>query len=199
MLLADEIRLNPISAIAEHWMDLDYFPIREPNGTIGGFISTINDQTEQVINARRIKSLHELIVQVNESQTSTEVCTAASQAMCTNTRDVLSSYLYMVEETLPGLEMGGESEGGMAINLMANSGRPCAALEAKLSIPLRETEGQWRCLRTDIKKDRVLNEIDKVLRDRMPRLLANGFLKRKEDASSQPMIIVSLSRSVCVL
>ena len=181
-------------------MTLDYFPIREAHGSVGGITCILADQTDQVINARRIRSLHELIVQVNSSQTTTEVCQTAAAAMCTNSRDVSSAYVYMVEMPIPGLETIGTSPGTPSLNLMANQGKTRALLDAAASTSLVEVaDGYWQSVMPDQagQKSVFLTEVDNVLRTMTASLLPNG-LSNDPSSSDAPLAIVRsalLSRS----
>jgi hypothetical protein len=186
-------------------MTLDYFPIREQNGSIAGVTCILADQTEQVINARRIRSLHELIVQVNGSQTTTEVCKAAAAAMCTNSRDVSSAYVYMVEVPIPGLEAEGVQPGSPSLDLMSNQGKVLPLLEAAAaqSIPLLEVEdGYWQCATKDGSRSSFHDQVDEVLRTMMASHLPEGFVEARNkaqgdgvvDAVVPPMVIVRDSR-----
>jgi hypothetical protein len=183
----------------EYWMTLDYFPIREQNGSIAGVTCILADQTEQVINARRIRSLHELIVQVNGSQTTTEVCKAAAAAMCTNSRDVSSAYVYMVEVPILGLEAEGVQPGSPSLDLMTNQGKVLPLLEAAPSIPLLEVEdGYWQCATKDGSRSSFHDQVDEVLRTMTASHLPEGFVEARNkaqgdgvvDAVVPPMVIV---------
>lgn len=178
-------------------MTLDYFPIREANGSIAGITCILADQTEQVINARRIRSLHELIVQVNGSQTTTEVCKAAAAAMCTNSRDVASSYVYMVQVPIPGLEAEGAQPGAPSLDLMTNRGKTMALLESASAVPLLEVEdGYWHCATEGTSRSSFHDEVDEVLRTMTARHLPNGFVENKSadkgvvDSVNPPVVIV---------
>ena len=178
-------------------MTLDYFPVRETNGTIAGVTCILADQTEQVINARRIRSLHELIVQVNGSQTSTEVCRAAAAAMCTNSRDVSSAYVYMVEVPIPGLEAEGVQPGSPSLDLMTNQGKVHPILERASAVPLLEVEdGYWQCDARGPPRSSFYDEVDEVLRTMTARFLPNGFAEARAsdngvvDSVIPPVVIV---------
>lgn len=186
-------------------MTLDYFPIREQNGSIAGVTCILADQTEQVINARRIRSLHELIVQVNGSQTTTEVCKAAAAAMCTNSRDVSSAYVYMVEVPILGLEAEGVQPGSPSLDLMTNQGKVLPLLEAAPSIPLLEVEdGYWQCATKDGSRSSFHDQVDEVLRTMTASHLPDGFVEARNkaqgdgvvDAVVPPMVIVRDSRGI---
>ena len=194
--LSQSVRLTNIKLATEYWMTLDYFPIREAHGSVGGITCILADQTDQVINARRIRSLHELIVQVNSSQTTTEVCQAAAAAMCTNSRDVSSAYIYMVEMPIPGMETVGSSPGTPSLNLMANQGKSREMLDGSASTPLVEVaDGYWQSIVPDQagQKSVFLNEVDTVLRTMTASLLPNGF-KDAPSSSDSPVAIVSGGR-----
>ena len=194
--LSQSVGLTNTQLATEYWMTLDYFPIREAHGSVGGVTCILADQTDQVINARRIRSLHELIVQVNSSQTTTEVCQAAAAAMCTNSRDVSSAYIYMVEMPIPGMETVGSSPGTPSLNLMANQGKSREMLDGSASTPLVEVaDGYWQSIVPDQagQKSVFLNEVDTVLRTMTASLLPNGF-KDAPSSSDSPVAIVSGGR-----
>jgi hypothetical protein len=177
----------------EYWMDLDYFPIRDTYGMVGGVTCILADHTEQVINARRIRSLHELIVQVNCSQTITEVCQTAASAMCTNSRDVSSAYIYMIEQPIPGLETANTIDGSPSLNLMANQGKVRAILEAANSIPLREVvDGYWQSASgAEETRSTFLVELDDALRTMTSVFLRTGLKDAPAGVTESPTVIVS--------
>jgi signal transduction histidine kinase/CheY-like chemotaxis protein len=109
LLLLQPLKGGPASSLNDFLLEMDrhgyveetyfvasYSPI--PDGErIGGVLVTCYEVTEQVVSERRLRTLGELSIQLNEQAGEDQVCRAAARILGGNDRDVPFAMIYLLE------------------------------------------------------------------------------------------------------
>ena len=74
-----------------------YSPIPDENGGIGGILVTVSETTEQVEDARQLKTLRELAGRSTEAKTAEDACRTTVEILGKNPADVPFALIYLTE------------------------------------------------------------------------------------------------------
>jgi PAS domain S-box-containing protein len=82
----------------ETFFDVSYDPVRDETGRVGGVFCIVNETTERVISARRLKTLRELGVRTMADAKSAEhACQSAAQILAANRYDLPFGLIYLLD------------------------------------------------------------------------------------------------------
>jgi len=93
----------------ETYYTFSYSPVPNDNGSIGGIICANTDETQRIINERRLAVLRELATKTAHTRTLQEACTLAALALGSETRDIPFSLIYLLDESRSSLRLAGQS------------------------------------------------------------------------------------------
>jgi len=92
----------------ETYFTFSYSPIRGDDGKIGGLFCAVTDETRRVIGERRLRLLREVAATFSEARTPDEVCSAATDCMAKNARDLPFVLLYLNERECKALRLASQ-------------------------------------------------------------------------------------------
>ena len=82
----------------ETFFDVSYDPVRDETGRVGGIFCIVNETTERVVGARRLKTLRELGVRtVAEAKSAEGACQSSVQILAANRHDLPFSIIYLLD------------------------------------------------------------------------------------------------------
>ena len=82
----------------ETFFDVSYDPVRDETGRVGGVFCIVNETTERVVSARRLKTLRELGVRtVSEAKSAEDACQSAAQILAANKYDLPFTIIYLLD------------------------------------------------------------------------------------------------------
>lgn len=82
----------------ETYHTFSYSPIPDDDGTVGGMLCVVTEETERVLGNRRLNLLRDLSNDLAESKTETDLFKALPLAMARNARDFPFALVYLYEE-----------------------------------------------------------------------------------------------------
>jgi signal transduction histidine kinase/serine phosphatase RsbU (regulator of sigma subunit)/DNA-binding response OmpR family regulator len=119
--------------LEETYHTFSYLPVRDDDGTIGGLLCVVAEETDRVVGERRLRTLAKLAGGLAAARTRAEVFAATAEAVATNERDLPFSLVYVFDEhgdaTLAG------SSGVPAGHPLAPATVPAAALDERWGGP----------------------------------------------------------------
>jgi DNA-binding NtrC family response regulator/signal transduction histidine kinase len=83
--------------LEETYETFSYIPIVLESGEVGGCFEVTKETTEQVIGARRLRTLRDLASRASEAKTIEQVCRVTTDVLATNLHDIPFALLYLVE------------------------------------------------------------------------------------------------------
>jgi signal transduction histidine kinase len=92
-----DLEINRYGFLEEVHFVTCYSPIPDESGGIGGVLVTVSETTEQVEDARQLKTLRELAGRSAEAKTAEEACRIAAQIMAKNPADIPFALLYLTQ------------------------------------------------------------------------------------------------------
>ncbi|HEV2278909.1 MAG TPA: ATP-binding protein [Acidobacteriaceae bacterium] len=113
--------------IEETYFTFSYSPLPTDDGSIGGIFCAVTEETEGVIDERRLTLLREITAAMAGARTPTEVCQAATRRLQEARRDLPFTLLYLLEGDGTTLTCTGEA--GIAC------GHPAAVRKLSLDDP----------------------------------------------------------------
>jgi len=90
--------MNRGDFMEETFFSFSYSPIQDDTGKVVGLFCPCNDVSQGVLNARRIKTLSQLSVNVLAEKRVKSACITAMNSLANNTDDVPFAVLYLVDE-----------------------------------------------------------------------------------------------------
>ena len=82
----------------ETYYTFSYCPVPDDDGSIGGILCANTDETERIINERRMVVLRELAARVAHATTWEEACREGAQALDADSRDVPFALIYLLDK-----------------------------------------------------------------------------------------------------
>lgn len=95
--------------IEETYFTFSYSPLPTDDGSIGGIFCAVTEETEGVIDERRLTLLREITAAMADARTPAEVCHAAARRLQEARRDLPFALLYLLESDGATLTCTGES------------------------------------------------------------------------------------------
>ena len=91
--------------LEETYFTFSYSPIPDDQGEVRGIFCAVSEETQRIIEARRLALLREVAAKVGECRTATEVCQAAARCMARADLDLPFALLYLVDSSGKGLRL----------------------------------------------------------------------------------------------
>jgi PAS domain S-box-containing protein len=140
--------------LEETYETFSYIPIVLESGEVGGCFEVTMETTEQVIGARRLRTLHDLASRGSEAKTIEEACSVTTDVLATNCHDIPFALVYLMEGdrerarlvTTAGLAPGTPASPSRVDLTCVESGRA--------SWPLRQAADSGKALRVDALAER---------------------------------------------
>lgn len=82
----------------ETYHTFSYSPLFRDDGTVGGILCVVTEDTERVIGERRLRVLRELAAAMANTRTRAEVFAALDACLCTNAQDLPFALTYLANE-----------------------------------------------------------------------------------------------------
>ncbi|HEY6447197.1 MAG TPA: ATP-binding protein [Acidobacteriaceae bacterium] len=117
--------------IEETYFTFSYSPVPGDDGRIGGIFCAVTEETDGVIDKRRLGLLREVTAAMADARTSGEVCQAAARRLEGAGRDLPFSLIYLLEADGQTLTRAGQAG--------IEAGHPAAAA----SVSLKDTAAPW--------------------------------------------------------
>jgi signal transduction histidine kinase/ActR/RegA family two-component response regulator len=89
--------LNRSGALEEGYFTLSYSPIEDDDGSVGGLLGIVIDNTARVLAERRLGTLRRLAEAVTAAESAEQACELAARALAENTLDVPLALLYLLD------------------------------------------------------------------------------------------------------
>ena len=102
-----DLEINRYGFLEEVHFLTCYSPIQDESGHVGGVLVTVTETTEQLEDARQLKTLRELAGRSAEAKTADEACRAAAQILGNNPADVPFALIYLTESTGKSARLAG--------------------------------------------------------------------------------------------
>ena len=93
----------------ETYFTFSYSPLPADGGTIGGLFCAVTEETQQVINERRLRLHRELGAAMAACRTPLQVCESAAKCLASALRDLPFSLIYLLEDDGKTLRRIGET------------------------------------------------------------------------------------------
>jgi signal transduction histidine kinase/CheY-like chemotaxis protein len=146
----------------ETYHTFSYSPLTDDNGKINGHLCVVSEETDRIINERRLSCLSSLAGVLGSTITETEVLSNISRGLDTNTRDLPFTLTYLFEQ--------GSTRARLACATGIEPGHPIAPVVVEL-----DSEAIWPfpqvlksdvCILTELRKSSV--DVPKGIWDRPP-------------------------------
>ncbi|RKH02158.1 ATP-binding protein [Corallococcus carmarthensis] len=83
--------------LEETYFTFSYSPVRDESGAVNGVLDTAVETTSQVLDARRLRTLHEVASRAGGSLRVQDACIQAMEALATNPEDLPFALLYRID------------------------------------------------------------------------------------------------------
>jgi PAS domain S-box-containing protein len=113
----EQFLIEADNRLEERYFNFLYSPIFNPFGEIEGVLTTATETTLEVLQARRMQMLQDLMVQTGQAETIKQVCQGALQALATNVADIPFVLLYLLDSRGHQLVQSGNLPSEVAIAL----------------------------------------------------------------------------------
>ncbi len=84
--------------LEECFFTFSYSPIRDESGGVGGVLVTVSETTGRVLNARRLRALHELAERTAGAPTADEACRTSAAVLSAHQADVPFALFYLLDD-----------------------------------------------------------------------------------------------------
>jgi signal transduction histidine kinase/ActR/RegA family two-component response regulator len=111
----NEDHLVPIfrnGRLEEVYWTYGYSPVRDDDGTIGGTLVVVQEQTRRILGERRLRTLRDLAASASTSRTEEHAWTRAAEALAGNPRDLPWALLYAVSDDGSSARLAGRTGAG---------------------------------------------------------------------------------------
>ena len=95
----------------ETYHTFSYSPLPDDDGSIGGMLCVVMEETQRVIGERRVATLRDLASELAAVRSESEVLEAVTRALARNTRDLPFSLIYLPEADTGRLRRRNETDG----------------------------------------------------------------------------------------
>jgi PAS domain S-box-containing protein len=82
----------------ECYFTFSFSPLRDETGRVAGVFTVVTETTQQVVQERRLRTLHELAARTGETTSVLEVCRTASAVFAENEADLAFTLLYLSDQ-----------------------------------------------------------------------------------------------------
>ncbi|MBV9689899.1 MAG: PAS domain-containing protein [Ktedonobacteraceae bacterium] len=117
--------------LEEAYFTFSYSPIRDEAGEVGGVFCAVTETTEEVISARRLRTLRTLGAHIAEVSSLEEVCSVTVRTLADNPADLPFTLLYLLDPD------------EKCARLVGTSGIPAYTTASPQSIALDEPSAPW--------------------------------------------------------
>jgi len=117
--------------LEEAYFTFSYSAIRDEAGEVGGVFCAVTETTEEVISARRLRTLRTLAAHIAEVSSLEEVCSVAVRTLANNPADLPFTLLYLLDPD------------EKCARLVGTSGIPAHTTVSPESIALDEPSAPW--------------------------------------------------------
>ena len=80
--------LDRFGYLEETYFTFSYSPVRNDQGEIGGLFCVVTEETQRIIDERRLRLLREVAASFSKAHTPEQVCAVAAECICRNPRDL---------------------------------------------------------------------------------------------------------------
>jgi diguanylate cyclase (GGDEF)-like protein/PAS domain S-box-containing protein len=122
--------LDRFGHLEETYFTFSYSPVRNDQGEISGLFCAVTEETQRIIDERRLRLLREVAASFSKAHTPEQVCAVAAECICRNPRDLPFALLYLTERD------------GKAARLVAEAGIDAGSPGAERLVDLA-TPAQW--------------------------------------------------------
>ncbi|NOT59445.1 MAG: GAF domain-containing protein, partial [Acidobacteria bacterium] len=122
--------------VEETYHTFSYSPISDDDGSTGGMLCVVTEDTERVIGERRLRLLRELAADLTQTNTEEEVCQVASRQLSSDDKDLPFALLYL-------FEANAETNGWQARLVCASATTPLDETIAPPVIELANAAALW--------------------------------------------------------
>lgn len=123
----------------EAYFTFSHSPIRDESGQVVGIFQAITETTEQVLDERRLRTLHDLATNTATVQVAQEACRIAVETLSHNDADVPFALLYLLDERRTQAHLAGTT------GLVPDTPASPLIIDLSTEEPFlgKETKGRW--------------------------------------------------------
>src|SRR5581483_1696941 len=131
----------------ETYHTFSYSPVANDDGSIGGMLCVVTEETERVIGARRLATLRDLAAGLDDTRTEADLFAAVRLHLSRHARDIPFAFVYLFGDKLAAAE------------LVCAHPPDAAAAVAPHTIQLEQSDSIWPA------KEMLFHPIPRVMRD----------------------------------